>query len=415
MGSGVNGDRTTISGEILPAKISGYVFQDGPTIVIKQGDPMPEYPRDPRRQAHAGRQAAGRRGAATVRRQRLSADGRQRQSDHHRRPTPTAITSSPGSCRASYSVIEIQPGGYIAGIDTAGSKGGLVVNQLFDHRREDAEHAGGRSVADSAIVRITIDPGDAAVQYNFSEVLIKRKSTPPPAAAAVRPAAELAHADRCRRPCGCPSPSTSRGRALLSVPDDRRRSSAVRRRAADRTDYTWHLSVIDAGQPRSENSGDEFAAGHAEHATSIRSPGPAPIWTSRSGSWPTSDGVPIKTIRFGMPGATPVTGDWNGSGTTKVGVFLDGLWFLDLNGNGVWDEGDLWAKLGTDGRSAGHRRLGRRRQDRHRHLRPGLGRRLPGDRGRAGPARRRTNPPRGSRPKNMPPDPGRRRRRLAHA
>src|SRR5207249_4851431 len=23
-------------------------------------------------------------------------------------------------------------------------------------------------------------------------------------------------------------------------------------------------------------------------------------------------------------------------------------WFIDLNGNGVWDEGDLWAKLGTD-------------------------------------------------------------------
>ena len=28
----------------------------------------------------------------------------------------------------------------------------------------------------------------------------------------------------------------------------------------------------------------------------------------------------------------------DGSGTTKIGVFLDGLWFLDLNGNGVWDE-----------------------------------------------------------------------------
>ena len=41
-----------------------------------------------------------------------------------------------------------------------------------------------------------------------------------------------------------------------------------------------------------------------------------------------------------------MTGDWDGSGVTKIGVFIDGLWFLDLNGNGVWDEGDLWAKLG---------------------------------------------------------------------
>jgi hypothetical protein len=30
-----------------------------------------------------------------------------------------------------------------------------------------------------------------------------------------------------------------------------------------------------------------------------------------------------------------------------IGVFIDGQWFLDLNGNGRWDEGDLWAKLGT--------------------------------------------------------------------
>jgi len=34
--------------------------------------------------------------------------------------------------------------------------------------------------AGSAIVRITIDPGDVAVQYNFSEVLITRESNPPP-------------------------------------------------------------------------------------------------------------------------------------------------------------------------------------------------------------------------------------------
>ena len=61
------------------------------------------------------------------------------------------------------------------------------------------------------------------------------------------------------------------------------------------------------------------------------------------------DGAPIKTLRFGMPGAMPVAGDWDGSGTTKVGVFIDGLWFLDLNGNGAWDEDDLWAKLGKKG------------------------------------------------------------------
>jgi hypothetical protein len=32
-----------------------------------------------------------------------------------------------------------------------------------------------------------------------------------------------------------------------------------------------------------------------------------------------------------------VVGDWNGDGKTKVGTFLNGYWYLDYNGNGVWD------------------------------------------------------------------------------
>ncbi len=33
----------------------------------------------------------------------------------------------------------------------------------------------------------------------------------------------------------------------------------------------------------------------------------------------------------------PVAGDWTGTGTAKIGVFRNGQWFLDLNGNGAWD------------------------------------------------------------------------------
>jgi hypothetical protein len=42
-----------------------------------------------------------------------------------------------------------------------------------------------------------------------------------------------------------------------------------------------------------------------------------------------------------------VTGDWNGDGRAQLGIYYKGEWFLDLNGNGRWDEGDLWAKLGS--------------------------------------------------------------------
>jgi Divergent InlB B-repeat domain len=42
---------------------------------------------------------------------------------------------------------------------------------------------------------------------------------------------------------------------------------------------------------------------------------------------------------FGISGDLPVAGDWSGTGTTKIGVFRpsSGEWFLDLNGNGLWD------------------------------------------------------------------------------
>src|SRR5262249_48415724 len=39
----------------------------------------------------------------------------------------------------------------------------------------------------------------------------------------------------------------------------------------------------------------------------------------------------------------------NGDGKSEMGVFLDGQWFIDVNGNGVWDAGDMWAKLGQSG------------------------------------------------------------------
>jgi virginiamycin B lyase len=46
-----------------------------------------------------------------------------------------------------------------------------------------------------------------------------------------------------------------------------------------------------------------------------------------------------KYFAWGSPGDTPVVGDWNGSGTTKIGTFgpTTGLWLLDYNGNYNWD------------------------------------------------------------------------------
>ena len=69
--------------EVVPAKISGYVFQDGPTIVVKSGRSRAVHPGSARRQAHVGRQAAVGRHDGVVRRQRLSVERRAWQSHHH--------------------------------------------------------------------------------------------------------------------------------------------------------------------------------------------------------------------------------------------------------------------------------------------------------------------------------------------
>jgi len=46
-----------------------------------------------------------------------------------------------------------------------------------------------------------------------------------------------------------------------------------------------------------------------------------------------------RCLQIGMSGDTPIVGDWNGTGTSKVGVFraADGTFYLDYDGNGMWD------------------------------------------------------------------------------
>lgn len=42
-------------------------------------------------------------------------------------------------------------------------------------------------------------------------------------------------------------------------------------------------------------------------------------------------------LSFGGSGDQAIVGDWNGDGKTDIGVFRDGRWFLDDNGNGRFD------------------------------------------------------------------------------
>ena len=54
---------------------------------------------------------------------------------------------------------------------------------------------------------------------------------------------------------------------------------------------------------------------------------------------------------FGTSGDVPVAGEWNGDGKDEIGVFRNGPWYLDYNGNKEWDplSGDVSFWLGTSG------------------------------------------------------------------
>jgi hypothetical protein len=55
---------------------------------------------------------------------------------------------------------------------------------------------------------------------------------------------------------------------------------------------------------------------------------------------------------FGTTGDTIIYGDWDGTGTTKVGIFRAsvGMFALDMNGNGAWDPGiDTFGFFGQPG------------------------------------------------------------------
>jgi len=57
------------------------------------------------------------------------------------------------------------------------------------------------------------------------------------------------------------------------------------------------------------------------------------IDTNQNGAW--DQGLDAD-ITWGMIGDVPVMGDWNGSGTKKIGIFRNGMWYLDYPGTGTW-------------------------------------------------------------------------------
>jgi hypothetical protein len=57
----------------------------------------------------------------------------------------------------------------------------------------------------------------------------------------------------------------------------------------------------------------------------------------------------VTKCSFGQTGDQPIVGDWGSTGSAKIGVFRNGLWILDSNGNGSLDVADRQFSFGQAG------------------------------------------------------------------
>ncbi len=321
--------------EIVPASISGYVFQDGATVLLAYQEEQPDveavsdgvYTSDDTPIAGVVLRLGNALGQ-----QMYDGDGN----------AITAVTDANGYYEftglypGAYTIYQEHPDAYVDGIDTPGSGGGLVNNP--DNPLDPMQlgmFAG--EITTDMIARVVVGAGEMAVSNNFSEVvfatvppIIPPPPPPPPSPPLVPnyPTPFVASPPMFGGP-------TIYEPILEALPFGGSGAPAG---------WTWHLSVINAGMPRTLNGGSEF-----QHNGSILFD---PItWTGsdvNQGRFTAlnADGSTSTIATFGVAGARPLAGDFDGDGDDEVAVFLDGVWFIDMNGNGVWDEGDLWASLG---------------------------------------------------------------------
>ncbi len=326
-----------------PATISGTVFQDGPSIPVigNQTVDVPAVrdgilrPGDPRIAGVTLELRDGLTGQPIY--------GSQALAGYYNPNSPITVTtdssgdySFAGLPAGNYAVFEVRPAGYLDGITRPGTTGGVVIGP---YTATSASVLQGLSVPvpSDAILEISVAAGSSSVSNNFSVVALSpfiyippsTPATPAVVAADMYPVAQTPQINN-------PQPLT------LTPPGYYSGSSAV-------MGFTWHLSVIDAGAPREPGTAEPLVKLTAAEADELawQTGMEESEWTLAAGAQPR--GGQVRRLVFGMRGAIPVAGDFNGDGIADLGVFKNGQWFIDLNGNGIWDEGDLWAKLGHEG------------------------------------------------------------------
>ncbi len=339
--------------ELPPAQISGYVFQDGSVISNSTGD-LPEDIRTVR----DGQRTSDDTPISGVVLQLRALTGLPINASRALPGTYSGTTIEvqtdangffvfTGLRPGTYHVYQRQPDGYLDSLDTPGTTTGFAINrgesvptsvmsllQLTDPQANPGL---------DAILAISIDAGQASGENNFSEVRVKKDNPVPPLEKVPPPSEKLYETPPRYEPFAPiyaapvlwqPLPLLI-GYGHVETP-------------------TWHLSVINGGYPRGLLNGEPVAENEvAEQADRLN----VYAWSVRGlkdSTWQIVSTNPeinrsSRRMVFDLPGAQPLTGDFNGDGFDELALFLDGEWFIDINANGRWDENDIWMRLGRRG------------------------------------------------------------------
>lgn len=340
--------------EVPPASISGYVFQDGEPIETENGQPplVLKGLRDGIRNADDAPIGSVVLELRTRTGERLSS--RNALPGIYNTPTIRVLTDSKGFYEfkglrpGAYHIYQVQPEGYFDGRDTAGSIGGFSINA--DDVIGDSQQQGiiellsinpATNPGRDAILMVNLNAGNRSVENNFSEIVVTKAQPPAPPPPVTPPPNNPPPVNGFvtlpfERVLVIPPP-------IVGRPDE----PAI----GYSSEYTWHLSVVNAGEPRGHRVDKEVSRERVADATKILNASQWTIDTIDRGRWvivSTNKKKPARLSRdaFDVDGAIHLAGDFNGDGRDELALFKDGEWLLDINGNGVWDSGDLWAKLG---------------------------------------------------------------------
>lgn len=333
--------------EVPPAQLSGFVYQDGAAIVDQSGLP----PADLRPIRDGILTADDKRlgGVWLELRDGLTGEpirGEDMLSGMYP-PGPIRVQTDAngyyefkGLRSGNYAVYQVQPNGYFDGIDHEGSTLGIAVN--YDSGLDPQFLSTFADLpSNDAIVRIPLGAGQHSQSNNFSEVQVTRLIIPPPEnppPPPLDPPPPFVFPNLQAPPLPLlplappPSPNIDGG----GMPA-----------------YTWHLSVINSGAPRGDVStvvgqaafrNASFLVDRQDWVGVSLEQGEWQLKRDRDGDG--KDDVLEDEPLFGLVGAIPLMGDFNGDGIDEKAIFFQGEWFVDINGNGRWDDEDLWAKLG---------------------------------------------------------------------